>query len=65
MSKFLMEQLNSFEHYSFDESSKNITNVNLTNSDVGEFLEIIHLLDSKFVEYNILHNFNIAILNKR
>ncbi|NQY94440.1 MAG: hypothetical protein HRT43_09765 [Campylobacteraceae bacterium] len=65
MSKILMEQLNSFEHYRFDESSRNITNVNMTDSDVGEFLEIIYLLDSKFMEYNILHNFNIAILNKR
>jgi len=65
MSKFLLEQLNSFEHYQFDESSRNITNVHINDSDVGEFLEIIHLLDSKFVEYNILHNFNIAILNKR
>ncbi len=65
MSKFLLEQLNSFEHYQFDECSRNITNVHINDSDVGEFLEIIHLLDSKFVEYNILHNFNIAILNKR
>ncbi len=65
MSKFLMEQLNSFEHYSFDEQNKNITNSNLSESDVGEFLEIIHLLDSKFVDYNILNNFNIAILGKK
>ena len=65
MSKYFMEQLNSFEHYNFDESSKNITNVSLGDSDVSDFLEIIHLLDSKFIEYNILHNFNIRILNKR
>ena len=65
MSKFLINQLNSFKNYNFDESSKNITNVNMSDSDVNEFLEIIHLLDSKFIDYNILNNFNISISIKR
>jgi len=65
MSKILIEQLNSFENFDFDEYSKSITNANILQSDVGEFLEIIHLLDSKFVDYNILNNFNISILSKK
>ncbi len=65
MSKFLIDQLNNFEHYDFDEQNRNITNANISDSDVSEFLEIIHLLDSKFVDYNILNNFNIAILGKK
>ena len=65
MSTTLIKKLRNFENYSFDECSKNIINANIVDSDISEFLEIIHLLDSEFVEYNILNNFSIAILGKR
>jgi len=65
MSKILIEQLCSFKHYHFEENGKYITNANLADSNVNEFLEIIHLLDSQFIEYNILNDFNISILSKR
>jgi len=65
MSKFLIDQLGNFEHYNYDKYSKNITNNNMLDSNVSEFLEIIHLLDSEFVDYNILNNFSITILGKR
>jgi len=65
MSKFLIDKLNTFEHYDFDENNKYIFNANISDANVGEFLEIIHLLDSKFVDYHILDNFNISLLGKR
>ncbi len=65
MSTILINKLRNFENYNFDECSKNITNANIPDSDVSEFLEIIHLLDSEFVDYNILNNFSITILGKR
>ena len=65
MSTILVKKLKSFKGYNFNEHSKNITNTNITDSDVTEFLEIIHLLDCEFVNYNILNNFSITILGKR
>ncbi len=65
MSTILINKLRSFENYNFDECSKNITNTNIPDSDISEFLEIIHLLDSEFINYNILNNFSISILRKR
>ena len=62
MSKILTEQLNNFKNYNYDENSKNIINKNNHSGDVNEFLEIIHLLDTRFIEYDILNNFNISIL---
>lgn len=65
MSKFLIDQLNTFEHYDFDENNKHISTSHMSDADVSEFLEIIHLLDSKFVDYHILDNFSITLLGKR
>ena len=65
MSKILINKLNTFKHYKFDENSNNIMNLNKTDADVNEFFEIIHFLDSKFMNYNISNNFNISILGKR
>ncbi len=65
MSTVLVKKLKSFEGYTFNEHSQNITNKNIIDSDVCEFLEIIHLLDCEFVNYNILNNFSITILGKK
>ncbi len=65
MSNFLIDELNSFEHYNLDVNRRQISSRKMSDADVSEFLEIIHLLDSKFVDYNILDNFNITILGKK
>ncbi len=65
MNKFLIDKLSTLKHYKFDSNNKNISNLNSSDADINEFFEIIHLLDSKFVNYTILNNFNISILGKR
>lgn len=65
MSNILINKLNDFKNYEYDQTNKNIINLNKSNADVNEFFEIIHLLDSKFVNYSILNDFNIDILSKR
>lgn len=64
MSKNLINKLSGFEHYSFDFSNKNINTINISNPHINEFLEIIYILDSKFINYEILNDFNISILEK-
>jgi len=65
MSKILIEKLSGFKHYKFDDNNRNITNLNKTDANINEFFEIIHLLDSKFVNYTLSNNFDISILGKR
>ncbi|WP_024953908.1 hypothetical protein [Sulfurospirillum arcachonense] len=63
MAKHIIEKINNFSNYKFDEQRSKV--VNLKNSDetnIDEFLDIQYLLDCNRVRYYFEKNFEIQII---
>lgn len=63
MAKHLIEKINNFNNYKFDEQKNRVINLrNLQETDIDEFLDIQHLLDCNRVTYYFERNFEIKII---
>ena len=66
MSQNLKEQISQFSSFKFDEETNMILNQNsLAHADVDQFLEIMFILDSNFVKYDMTRTYDLKILGRR
>lgn len=66
MSQHLINTINSFHNYKYDQHTKSVMNLRTsTTADIDEFLEISYILDSNYIKYKMTTNFDIRILGKR
>ena len=65
MSEMIVNELNSFSSYRYEENTKRIVNLKgVMNADMDEFLAIAHLLDTNYIKYKFTTNIDIRILGK-
>jgi len=65
MSEMIVNELNSFNSYRYEENTKRIVNLKgAMNADMDEFLAIAHLLDTNYIKYKFTTNIDIRILGK-
>lgn len=65
MSQILINKLTNFSNYKLDKKNFFIENLNKnTSANIEEFLEIINILDSHYIKYQITTDFEINILKK-
>lgn len=63
MSHVLITRLKNFSNYKLDINNFFIQNLNKnTSANIEEFLEIINILDSNYIKYQITTDFEINIL---
>lgn len=63
MCKSVVNKLNSFQNYKFDDKKKKVINLkNINNVDLDEFLEITYILDTNLVNYEMTREFEINII---
>ena len=63
MADNIINEINKFSTYSFDENSKRIVNLKSNeDTDIDEFLGIQYLLDTNKVKYRFQSNFEIKII---
>ncbi len=66
MSQNLKDQISGFSNFKFDEQTNMILNQNsLAHADVDQFLEIMYILDSNFVKYDMTRTYDLKILGRR
>lgn len=66
MAQHLINTINSFQNYKYDQHTKSVRNLkSSTNADIEEFLEISYILDSNYIKYKMTSNFDIRIIGKR
>ncbi len=61
MSRILLEKLGSFSDYRFDKNKYQIWQED-KNADIEQFLNILNILDSNHISYEIVQNSRIKIL---
>ena len=63
MSEIIVNELDSFNNYKYDASTKRVVNLKgVSNADIDEFLEIAHILDSNSIKYKFTTNIDIRII---
>ena len=66
MSLKIINEINKFSSYRFDESDYKIVNTRTQDmADIDEFLEIVHILDNHHVQFIMGKNYSIKILGRR
>jgi len=66
MSQKLIDEINKFSSFRFDETTKRIRNTKSENmANIEEFLEIAYILDNHHIRYEIGNNCNFTIIGKR
>ena len=66
MSLKIINEINKFSSYKFDESDYKIVNTRTQDmADIDEFLEIVHILDNHHVQFIMGKNYSIKILGRR
>jgi len=66
MSLKIINEINKFSSYKFDESDYKIVNTRTQDmADIDEFLEIVHILDNHHVQFIMGKNYSIKILGRK
>lgn len=66
MSEAVLKKLEKFTTFSIDKSNRTLHNIQPNhNSNIEELLEISHILDSSYLNYNFDQNLNIIVLGKK
>ena len=66
MSRKIIEEINKFSSYKFDENNYQVINTRTKDMvDIVELLAITYMLDTHRIQYIMAHNFGLNIMRKR
>ncbi len=66
MSLKIIDEINKFSSYRFDENDYKVVNTRTQDmADIDEFLEIVHILDNHHIQFIMGKNYSIKIIGKR
>ncbi len=66
MSHKLIEEINKFSSFRYDETTKRVRNTKAENmANIEEFLEIAYILDNHHIRFEMGNNYSMKIIGKR